>query len=467
MKRGQRRRKPSAPFITSTLQQEASRKLGFTTKKTMALAQQLYEGIDVGEGGVAGLITYMRTDSTNVAEQAIAEARDFIQKRYGEKFLPSEPPKYKTSNVSAQEAHEAVRPTSVLRQPDSIQEFLTRDQYRLYKLIWQRFVASQMEAAIFDTLAVEVLGKGKEHIYTLRASGSKVRFQGYQVVYEEAKDEDAIEEENVNIPVDDISEGQVQHLKDLIYEQHFTQPPPRFSEASLIQVLEENGIGRPSTYAPIISTIQARGYVLRENKRLIPTDIGFTVNNLIVAYFPTIVDTGFTSAMESHLDLVASGNEEWVKVVSDFYDPFKASLDIAEKDMPEAKAELEKVDKLCPVCGKDLVIRWGRFGKFISCSGFPDCRHTEPFLQKIEVVCPKCHKGDVVERKTRRGRVFYGCSRYPECDFTSWKKPISDPCPKCQGTLVITNKHEVQCLDCEEVFLLDDIQKDESNSDLA
>ena len=467
IKRGQRRRKPSAPFITSTLQQEASRKLGFTTRKTMALAQQLYEGIDVGEGGVAGLITYMRTDSTNVAEQAITETRDFILKRYGEKFLPAQPPKYKTSNMSAQEAHEAVRPTSVLRQPDTIQELLTRDQYRLYKLIWQRFVASQMEAAIFDTLAVEVLGKGKKHIYTLRASGSKVRFQGYQVVYEEAKDEDAIEEENVNIPVDDISEGQVQHLKDLIYEQHFTQPPPRYSEASLIQVLEENGIGRPSTYAPIISTIQARGYVLRENKRLIPTDTGFTVNDLIVAYFPTIVDTGFTSAMESHLDRVASGNEDWVKIISDFYGPFKSSLDIAEKDMPEAKVELEKVDKLCPVCGKDLVIRWGRFGKFISCSGFPECRHTEPFLQKIEVGCPKCHEGDVVERKTRRGRVFYGCSRYPECDFTSWKKPIIEPCPKCQGTLVIANKREVQCLDCKETFLLDEVQKDEVNSDLA
>lgn len=467
IKRGQRRKKPSAPFITSTLQQEASRKLGFTTRKTMALAQQLYEGIDVGEGGVAGLITYMRTDSTNVAEQAITETRDFIQKRYGNKFLPSEPPKYKTRTVSAQEAHEAVRPTSVLRQPDTIQEFLTRDQYRLYKLIWQRFVASQMEAAIFDTLSVEVLGKSKEHIYILRASGSKVRFLGYQVVYEEARDEDAIEEENVNIPVDDISEGQIQHLKDLIYEQHFTQPPPRFSEASLIQVLEENGIGRPSTYAPIITTIQARGYVLRENKRLIPTDIGFTVNDLIVAYFPTIVDTGFTSAMESHLDLVASGNEDWVKIISDFYGPFKTSLDIAEKDMPEAKAELEKVDKLCPVCKKDLVIRWGRFGKFISCSGFPECRHTEPFLQKIEVGCPKCHEGDVVERKTRRGRVFYGCSRYPECAFTSWKKPISEPCPKCQGPLVIANKREVQCLDCKEVFLLDNIQKDEVNLDLA
>jgi len=468
IKRGQRRRKPSAPYITSTMQQEASRKLGFTTRKTMALAQQLYEGIDVGEGGVAGLITYMRTDSTNVAEQAITEAREFIKKRFGNEFLPDEAPKYKTRSVSAQEAHEAVRPTSVIRQPESIQEYLTRDQYRLYKLIWQRFVASQMEAAIFDTLMVEVNGTGKIHKYILRASGSKVRFLGYQVVYEEAKDEDTVEaEENVNIPVDDISEGQIQHLKDLLYEQHFTQPPPRYSEASLIQVLEENGIGRPSTYAPIISTIQARGYVLRENKRLIPTDVGFTINDLVVQYFPTIVDVGFTSAMETNLDQVASGEEDWVKIISDFYSPFKQSVEIAQKEMPEAKAELEKIGRMCPRCGKELVIRWGRYGKFISCSGFPDCRHTEAFLQRIGLTCPKCHEGDVVERKTRKNRIFYGCSRYPDCDFTSWKRPINEPCPNCKGTLVIANKREVQCMDCEEVFLLDAIQKEETTSDLA
>ena len=461
IKKGQRRRKPSAPFITSTMQQEASRKLGFTTRKTMAVAQQLYEGIDAGEGGASGLITYMRTDSTHVADQALREVRSFIKARYGEGFLPGAAPTYKTRTVSAQEAHEAIRPTSVMRQPESLKDKLTRDQLRLYKLIWQRFVASQMEAAVYDTLAVEILGEGSSHKYSLRASGSKIQFQGYLVVYEEAKDEDALEEENTNIPVDEIQDGQVQHLKDLLSEQHFTQPPPRFSEASLIQLLEENGIGRPSTYAPIISTIQARGYVLRESKRLIPTEIGFTVNDLIVAYFPSIVDIGFTSNMESQLDQVAEGHENWVKIIRDFYQPFKASLDIAEKEMPETKYEPEEIGRECPKCGKALVIRWGRYGKFISCSGFPECRHTEAYLEEIGVKCPVCSNGEVVERKTRRGRVFYGCSLYPECDFTSWKKPIVEPCPKCQGTLVILNKRDVQCLACERTFLLENIQQDE------
>lgn len=457
IKRGTRLRKPAAPFITSTLQQEASRKLGFTTKRTMALAQQLYEGIDIGNGGATGLITYMRTDSTHVAESAVKEVRAFITKHYGKDFLPAKVPQYKTRNATAQEAHEAIRPTSVLHQPAVIKGYLKGDQFRLYKLIWQRFVASQMESAVYDTLTVEILGKGQAHNYLLRATGSKIKFKGFLAVYEESKDEDKPDEdaENVDIPVDDIQEGQIQRLKDLISEQHFTQPPPRFTEASLIQVLEENGIGRPSTYAPIISTIQARGYVTRESKRLFPTEIGFLVNDLIVEYFPTVVDVGFTSEMEEKLDEVAEGKMEWVAVLHDFYDSFAKSLENAERHMPEKKAELEKIGRACPKCDHDLVVRMGRFGKFISCSNFPECRYTEPWLEKIGVTCPTCHEGDVVERHTRKGRVFYGCSRYPDCDFTSWKKPIQTSCPSCAGPLVLSNKQEVQCLVCKSTFRVD------------
>ena len=463
IKIGTRKRSPSAPFITSTMQQEASRKLGYTTRRTMALAQQLYEGIDIGNGGATGLITYMRTDSTHISEQALHEVRGYIRAQYGQEFLPAHAPKYKTRNVAAQEAHEAIRPTSVLHHPDQVKDKLTRDQYQLYRLIWQRFVASQMEAAVYDTIQVEVDGKGKAHDYLLRASGSKLRFKGFLVVYVEAKDEDKPDEDadNVDIPIEDIKEGQTQLLQKLIPEQHFTQPPPRYSEASLIQVMEENGIGRPSTYAPTLTTIQARGYVRSERKRLYPTEIGFLVNDLTVEYFPDVVDIGFTSEMEAHLDDIAEGKRDWVQVIREFYGPFKASVDVAEKHMPEKKAELEKLDRQCPECGHDLIIRYGRFGKFISCSDFPTCRYTEPWLEKIGVSCPSCHEGEVVERKTKRGRVFYGCTRYPECDFSSWKRPVSKPCPSCGGTLALSNKREVQCLACEKVFLREELGIDQ------
>ena len=457
IKRGERRRKPSAPFITSTLQQEASRRLGYTARRTMALAQQLYEGLDVGEGGTTGLITYMRTDSTNISQLAQSEARQFIAQRYGADFLPSTPPQYTKKVAGAQEAHEAIRPTAVLREPEKIKEYLNRDQFRLYQLIWQRFLASQMEAAVYDTLSVEVAGTSESHEYILRASGSSVRFPGYLIVYEEAQDEDqkADEPKNTRIPVD-LIEGQVQKLLRLIPEQHFTQPPPRFTEASLVQVLEEYGIGRPSTYAPIMSTIQERGYVTRDGKRLIPTETGELVNDLLVEHFPEIVDTGFTAHMEGDLDHIASGEREWVDLIREFYGPFAKSLDKAQKEMPVTKAELEKVGRQCPECGKDLVIRWGRYGKFISCSGFPECRHTEAFLEKIGVKCP-LDGGEIVQRKTRKGRTFFGCENYPTCEFTSWKRPIAESCPKCGGTLVISNKREVQCLSCKETFLLDEI----------
>ena len=454
VKRGERRRRPSAPFITSTLQQEASRRLGYTARRTMALAQQLYEGVDVGEGGATGLITYMRTDSTNIAEMAQQEARQFIASTYGNDFLPPTPPQYKTKAVGAQEAHEAIRPTSVLRQPEKIKQFLSGDQYKLYLLIWQRFVASQMEAAVYDTLTVEVTATGQQHKYLLRASGSAIKFPGFLIVYEEARDEDKApdeEGENVRIPAE-IAEGQRQELVRLIPEQHFTQPPPRYTEASLVQILEEYGIGRPSTYAPILSTIQERGYVIREAKRLNPTETGILVNDLLVQYFPEIVDLHFTASMEKGLDEVASGDREWVDVIRGFYAEFAPKVERAKAEMPATKAELEKVGRACPKCGHDLVIRWGRYGKFISCSNFPACRYTEAWLEKIGVKCPE-DGGEIVERKTRKGRVFYGCANYPACQFTSWKRPIPIPCPKCGGTLVIANKREFQCLKCEETFL--------------
>lgn len=461
IKRGQRRRRASAPFITSTMQQEASRKLGFTARRTMSVAQQLYEGVELDGEGTQGLITYMRTDSTNISELAMNEVRGFIKNRYGEGFLPEVPPTYKTRTQSAQEAHEAIRPTSVLRQPKAIKKYLTRDQYRLYQLIWQRFVASQMMPAVYNTLSVEILGTGAlKQEYLLRASGSQLDFPGYLIVYEEAKDEDDTEEEEGDsdrIPIDDIKEKQPQILKELFPDQHFTQPPPRFTEASLVQVLEENGIGRPSTYAPILSTIQNRGYVVRDGKRLEPTDTGILVNDLVVEFFPSIVDINFTSRLEDQLDLIASGEGDWVEIIREFYDPFADRLAHAEEEMPEKKAELQKVGRECPKCSHDLIIRWGRYGKFISCSNFPDCRYTEPYLEKIGVTCPTCEEGDVVRRKTRKGRTFYGCSRYPDCDFTSWKQPVSEPCPNCEGTLVIANKRQVKCLDCEETFLQDDI----------
>ncbi len=458
VKRSERRRKPSAPFTTSTLQQEASRKLGFTAKRTMALAQGLYEGQDVGNGGSTGLITYMRTDSTNVSEIAQKEARDFVMSKYGADFLPSEPPQYKTRTIGAQEAHEAIRPTSVARTPDSIKQYLEPAMYKLYNLIWQRFVASQMESAMYDTLQVEVTGKSSGHEYLLRASGSAVKFPGFLVVYEEARNEDVKteeEEENVKIPAS-VAEGQEQKLIRLIPEQHFTQPPPRYSEASLVQALEEDGIGRPSTYAPTLSTIQQRGYVVREEKRLVPTEMGMQVNDLMVQYFPDIVDLQFTARMEQDLDMIAEGEAEWTEVMHEFYRPFAEDVKKAQAEMPVTKSGPEPIGRKCPEDGGELVIRYGRFGKFISCSNFPACRYTEPWLEKIGVKCPK-DGGDLVERKTRKGRTFYGCSNYPTCDFTSWKKPLVQPCPKCGGLLVVSNKREAQCTNCQETFLLEEI----------
>ncbi len=451
VKRGERRRKPPPPFITSTLQQDASRRLGFSARKTMRVAQQLYEGIDIDQDASTGLITYMRTDSTHVSQDAQQQARQYIEATYGERFLPKSPPKYRTKAQRAQEAHEAIRPTSVRRDPKSLKSHLSRDQYRLYSLIWQRFLASQMAAALYDTLSVDVNGRSQSHGYGLRASGSTLRFVGFLLVYKDRKaDKEQKGSDDKPIP-DGLEAGQRQRLVRLIPDQHFTQPPARYSEASLVRALEENGIGRPSTYAPILGTLQQRGYVEREKRRLVPTEIGYIVNDLLAQYFPNILDSGFTARMEDQLDRIASGEQPWVQTVGDFYGPFAEQVDIAKAEMPEVKMEPEPLGRTCPRSGHELVLRWGRYGKFISCSGFPECRYTEPWLEKIGVGCPQ-DGGELVERKTRRGRTFYGCSNYPECDFTSWKRPVERPCPNCAGLLVIANKNRVECIRCGESY---------------
>ncbi|MEW6717112.1 MAG: type I DNA topoisomerase [Chloroflexota bacterium] len=453
IKRGQRRRKPSAPFATSTLQQEASRRLGFTAGRTMAIAQQLYEGIDIGDSGSTGLITYMRTDSYSVSQQAQEEARTYILQAFGKDYLPEAAPIYRTRARSAQEAHEAIRPTSVLRLPEEIKPFLSRDQHRLYQLIWKRFVASQMNPAVYETISVDIVGKTEAHEYLLRVSGSRLQFPGFLSVYEDIKDEDQPEEEEQAEIPPDIREDQRQKLIDLFPEQHFTKPPPRYSEATLVRALEENGIGRPSTYAPILSTLRKRGYVIREGKQLCPTEIGVRVNNMLVEYFSDVMDVGFTAKMEEDLDRIASGDREWVTVVETFYAPFSKRVSRAEQLIPVEKAELEKIGRECPKCNHDLVIRWGRYGKFVSCSSFPDCRYTEAWLEKIGVQCPQ-DGGELVVRKTRKGRIFYGCAKYPECDFSTWNRPLPTSCPDCGGLLVVKNKRTSQCLVCETEYSL-------------
>lgn len=457
IKRGERKRNPPAPFITSTLQQEASRRLGYTARRTMALAQQLYEGIKIGDQGEVGLITYMRTDSTNISKLAQDEVRAFIGENYGKKYLPKQPRQHKSKAQLAQEAHEAIRPTSVLRLPKSLKQSLKQDQYRLYNLIWRRFVASQMASAVYDTITVEINAKSMDHSYSLRTSGSTIKFPGFLKVYEDQKSrEPNSEEESAHVP-SDLLEGQIQDLVRLIPEQHFTQPPPRYSEASLVSTLEENGIGRPSTYAPILATIQQRGYVTLEERRFYPTEVGIVVNDLLIEYFPDVLNVGFTARLEENLDLIASGELPWVDVVADYYKPFAHRVEIAEKSIPEMNMGPEPIGRECPECGHDLVVRWGRYGKFISCSNFPDCRYTEAWLEKIGVRCPQ-DGGEVVERKTRKGRIFYGCANYPDCDFTSWKKPLPQPCPSCGGLLVAVNNNHAQCIQCENRFALDKLE---------
>ncbi|MDW8071997.1 MAG: type I DNA topoisomerase, partial [Anaerolineae bacterium] len=428
VRKGERRRKPAPPFTTSTMQQEASRRLGFTAARTMRIAQQLYEGIDLGPEGSVGLITYMRTDSTNVATAAQEEARAFIATRYGPEALPPTPPIYKTKTKGAQEAHEAIRPTSVLREPEKVKPFLSSEQWRLYTLIWQRFVASQMAPAIYDTMTVEVAADptwqeatlaseafrstaqwdrlAAEARYLLRASGSRVRVPGFLAVYEESRDDDATPEEAEQM-LPEVRVGELLDLVHLLPEQHFTQPPPRYTEATLVRALEEYGIGRPSTYAPIISTIQERGYVTSVDRRLYPTELGCIVNDMLVEHFPDIVNVDFTARMEEDLDRIARGEQDWVLVLRAFYTPFEQALQRAERLMAKVEMTEPPTGEKCELCGHPMVVKWGRFGKFVACSNYPACRNTKPYLEKTGAACPQCG-GDLVERRTRKKRVFYG-----------------------------------------------------------
>ncbi len=478
----ERRRNPVPPFTTSKLQQEGGRKLGFTAKRTMGIAQSLYEGVDVGEEGTVGLITYMRTDSTRVGKEAQDEARELIASKFGKDYVPEKPPVY-ASSKSAQEAHEAVRPTSVMREPDAIKQYLEPDQYKLYKLIWNRFVASQMNPAVIDQTSVDI----KAGEYTFRATGSVVKFPGFMAVYMEEKPEDqASEDENEEAVLPPLTEGELLALIKLDPKQHFTQPPPRFSEALLVKTLEEKGIGRPSTYAAIISTIQERDYVNKVENKFRPTELGVLVNDLVVSHFPVVMDVAFTAKMEEELDKIEEGEMPWVEAVKGFYKPFSESLEKAQIEMRDVKAEQPPTDIACEKCGKLMVIKWGRNGQFLACSGYPECKNTKPFIRKengeVEAApeettdekCPKCGApmvfkrgrfgkflacsrypecnytqgistgvacpedgGKLVERRSRYGKVFYSCSNYPDCKFAIWYKPVQRACPQCGAPFLV------------------------------
>jgi DNA topoisomerase I len=475
--RGERRRNPTAPFITSTLQQEAGRKLGFTARKTMMLAQQLYEGIDIGGDGPVGLITYMRTDSVRIAAEAQQEARAWATNRFGPEYVPDAPPVYR-SRGSAQEAHEAIRPSEVTHEPRGLGRFLTKDQLAVYRLIWERFLASQMTSAVYDTVTADI----EAARCVFRAQGATLKFKGFTAVYVESREDEDVPDDEAESPVPPLDEGETLTLLGLDPKQHFTQPPPRFTEASLIKVLEELGIGRPSTYASILGTIiNDRGYVRRERRTLFPTELGMTVTDKLKPYFPEIMDVEFTAQMEDSLDRIEEGDQRWVDTVRTFYEKFKPDLKRAEKEMPNEKAG-EETTETCPDCGKPLLARRGRFGKFLACSAYPECRYTRNLggSERAEDVptdeqCPSCSKpmvikhgrfgkfiacsgypeckttkpitlgipcpesgcaGELVERRSKRGRTFYGCSAYPNCKFVLWQRPIAEPCPKCGAAFV-------------------------------
>jgi DNA topoisomerase-1 len=496
VKKTERQRNPSAPFTTSTLQQEASRKLGFTARRTMAVAQQLYEGMPINGGESVGLITYMRTDSVTVAESAIAEVRQAIANRYGKEFVAPSVRTYRTRSRLAQEAHEAIRPTAAERDPESLSAFLDRDQLRLYDLIWKRFVASQMASAIFDQTTVDIdASRPGSARYTFRATGSVPRFLGFLTVYREGRDDGEEADEDGQPRLPELSAQERLDLLKLLPEQHFTQPPPRFTEATLVKLLEEHGIGRPSTYAPTLSTIRDRGYVEMEERRFKPTDVGYLVNDLLVGHFKDIVDVDFTASMEEKLDDIASGERPWVPVIQEFYTPFAATLERAQTEIEHVNKAAEVTDQVCEKCGKPMSIKLGRFGKFLSCTGFPDCKNARPLngeetppeptdevcencgkpmiiktgrfgkfmacsdypecktsrpIQiKLGFACPKCGEGELVEKKGRTGRPFYGCNKYPACDWISWARPLPDPCEVCGKMRIPLGQDKVHCMGCD------------------
>lgn len=457
VKEKERLRHPAAPFTTSSLQQEAARKLNFRAAKTMSVAQQLYEGVDLGKEGTVGLITYMRTDSTRISTTAQDEAKEYIVGKFGGDFVPESPRQYSKKAAGAQDAHEAIRPTSAMRDPESVKAFTSRDQYRLYKLIWERFMASQMASAVLDTMSVDIAAGDA----TFRAVGSKIRFPGFMKVYVEGNDDGATEDDKFLPP---LHSGDQLGVEEIEPKQHFTQPPPRYTEARLVKTLEELGIGRPSTYAPTLETIQKRGYVAIEEKKFVPTELGELVIEQMEQFFPEILDVEFTAHMEDDLDHVEEGSEDWVRVLGEFYETFEKRLEVAEEEMKEIEIEDEVSDEICEKCGKPLVYKLGRFGKFLACSGFPDCRNTKPIVKDIGVTCPKCKEGHVVERRSKKGRVFYGCDRYPECDFVSWDRPSPKPCPKCDSLLVIKRNKQggkLQCTACDYTEAIEE-QEDEA-----
>ncbi len=427
VKKSEKKKAPAPPFITSTLQQEASRRLGFPTRKTMMVAQQLYEGIEVKGHGAIGLVSYIRTDSTRISAEAQQEARSFIGGKYGEKYLPEEVRIYKNKTAS-QDAHEAIRPTYIALEPDAVKESLSNDQYKLYKLIWGRYLASQMASAVYDTVAADILA-GK---YMFKANGSKIKFQGFIAVYTEGRDE---ESEDSEVAIPELDEKEQLDLKKLEEKQHFTQPPLRYTEATLVRVLEEKGIGRPSTYAPIITTILARYYVEKDKKFLLPTELGRIVNELMKNHFKDIVDVQFTAQMEKRLDDVEEGSKKWVDLMKEFYGQFVDTLKQAESQIGHIEIPDEVTDILCEKCGRNMVIKNGRFGKFLACPGFPECRNARPILEEAGVACPKCG-GKVLFKKTRRGKRYLGCENNPTCGFMTWDMPAKEDCPKCGNFLV-------------------------------
>lgn len=423
VKKRKRRRNPKSPFTTSTLQQRASNKLNYTAKKTMFLAQQLYEGIDIGSSGTVGLISYIRTDSTRLSNEAKNGAKDYILNKFGDKFLKSSKKKSK-NNSNAQDAHEAIRPTDTQRTPEKMKKHLSKDQFKLYDLIWKRFVASQMSPALYESISAQFKVGDR---YKFRVSGSRLLFPGHLILTGKAKEDD------IDLPV--LNEGDRYSLLKTNPEQHFTTPPPRYSEASLVKTLEEEGIGRPSTYAPTLSTIESRDYVEKEGRYFKPTELGETVTELLTDYFPDVTDVEFTADLEKRLDEIEKGNEDWKKILRDFYEPFYQRLENARENM-ESVQIVEETDEVCEKCGSPMVVKYGRYGKFLACSSYPECKNTKPYLIKTGVDCPECKDGEVIERTSKKGRTFYGCSNYPDCNFMTWNKPVEKPCPEC-GSLMV------------------------------
>jgi DNA topoisomerase-1 len=444
-------RQPAPPFITSTLQQEAWRKLHFSAKQTMAVAQQLYEGLPVGEEGNIGLITYMRTDSTHVTRSAVIEAREYSEGRYGNEYVPTHARTFISKVKGAQEAHEAIRPTKIKREPLSTKPYLTVPQYKLYDLIWKRMVASQMAPARLDNTTVDIkaTSAGVKNRYLLRATDSVVRFPGFTVLYTEGQDE-AEEEAKKRSPLPELAKDEPLCFIAIYPRQHFTQPPPRFTEASLIKILEQWGIGRPSTYAPIISTLQDREYIRKQQGSLPPTDLGMVINDLLNQYFASIIAVDFTAHMETELDKVAEENKDWVGVIREFYAPFESMVSHAVNNMEKMRPPEEATGENCPNCGKPIVVKYGRYGKFHACSGYPECKFTQPFQKKIGVRCPEC-SSEMVEKISKTNRVFYGCSAYPQCKctFSGYMRPMAEPCPRCGSLLTVYRKVWKKCTKCD------------------